>query len=86
VILPLEPTPHGQMVVKGSPVKRRGRSCRRWQLFGLRLDLRGSPHLGMHHRFRNPRRSHVTPCREYRKSPSSGRVGWVSPSTTPPII
>jgi len=37
------------------------RSCRRWQLKVLQLYLRGDLRLGMHSRFRNPRRSHVAP-------------------------
>lgn len=37
------------------------RSCRRWQLFGLQVDLRGDLRLGMHLRVRDPRRSHVAP-------------------------
>jgi len=37
------------------------RSCRRWQLYGLQLYLRGDLRLGMHSEFRNPRRSHVAP-------------------------
>ena len=41
--------------------KQRVRSCRRWQLYGLQLDLRGTLHLGMHLRFRDPRRNQVTP-------------------------
>ena len=39
------------------------RSCRRWQLKVLQLYLRGDLRLGMHSRFRNPRRSHVAPDR-----------------------
>ena len=37
------------------------RSCRRWQLYGLQMDLRGNLLLGMHLRFRDPRRSQVAP-------------------------
>ena len=37
------------------------RSCRRWQLCWLQLDLRGDLSLGMHPEVRDPRRSHVTP-------------------------
>ncbi|AAU91269.1 hypothetical protein MCA2630 [Methylococcus capsulatus str. Bath] len=37
------------------------RKRRRWRLFGLQMDLRGHLHLGMHLRFRDPRRSHVAP-------------------------
>lgn len=41
--------------------KQRVRSCRRWQLYWLQLDLRGGLPLGMPLRFRDPRRSHVAP-------------------------
>ena len=41
--------------------KQRVRSCRRWQLNGLQLDLRGALPLDMPLRFRDPRRSQVTP-------------------------
>ena len=37
------------------------RSCRRWQLYGLQLVLRGDLSLGMHSKFQHPRRSHVAP-------------------------
>ena len=37
------------------------RSCRRWQLYGLQLVLRGGLPLGMHTEFRDPRRSQVAP-------------------------
>jgi len=37
------------------------RSCRRWQLNGLQMDLRGNLHLGMHLGFCDPRRSQVAP-------------------------
>ena len=37
------------------------RSCRRWQLNGLQLVLRGDLSLGMHSKFQYPRRSHVAP-------------------------
>ena len=37
------------------------RSCRRWQLCFLQLDLRGDLHLGMHLRFCDPRRNQVSP-------------------------
>ncbi|MFT4564473.1 MAG: hypothetical protein ACI9BW_004239 [Gammaproteobacteria bacterium] len=69
--------------------KLRVRSCRRWQLSFLQLDLRGALHLDMHLRFRDPRRSQVTPfgvrfleCLEYTRfalSSSSlecGLVDW----------
>ena len=42
-------------------IKRRVRSCRRWQLYGLQLDLRGALPLGMPLRFRDPRRNQVAP-------------------------
>jgi|GEM_PF-855638 len=41
--------------------KRRVRSCRRWQLCFLQLDLRGTLPLGMPLRFRDPRRNQVAP-------------------------
>jgi len=41
--------------------KRRVRSCRRWQLCFLQLDLRGPLPLGMPLRFRDPRRNQVAP-------------------------
>ena len=42
-------------------IKRLGRSCRRWQLFILQLDLRGFLPLGMPLRFHDPRRSQCAP-------------------------
>ncbi len=42
-------------------IKQLERSCRRWQLKSLQLVLRGILHLGMHLRFRDPRRSQVAP-------------------------
>ena len=42
-------------------IKQRVRSCRRWQLCGLQLDLRGALPLGMPLRFRDPRRNQVAP-------------------------
>lgn len=44
--------------------KRRVRSCRRWQLCFLQLDLRGTLPLGMPLGFRDPRRIQVAPCLE----------------------
>ncbi len=41
--------------------KRRVRSCRRWQLYKVQVDLRGNLHLGMPLGFRYPRRSLVRP-------------------------
>ena len=41
--------------------KQRVRSCRRWQLSKVQLDLRGLLPLGMPLRFRDPRRSRDAP-------------------------
>ena len=42
-------------------IKQLVRSCRRWQLNWLQLDLRGNLFLGMHLGFCDPRRSQVAP-------------------------
>jgi len=42
-------------------IKPLGRSCRRWQLNSLQLDLRGDLHLGMLRWLCNPRRNQVAP-------------------------
>ena len=51
------PQPDGTLL----GIKQRVRSCRRWQLCSLQLDLRGFLPLGMHLEFRYPRRSQVAP-------------------------
>jgi len=55
-------------------IKQRVRSCRRWQLCGLQLDLRGPLPLGMPLRFRDPRRNQVAPfgvCAAYAFTPAA---------------
>jgi hypothetical protein len=42
-------------------IKLRVRSCRRWQLYKVQMDLRGILHLGMPLGFCYPRRSQVRP-------------------------
>ena len=59
------------------------RSCRRLQLKGLQLYLRGNLCLGMHSKFRYPRRSHVAPVfvetRVYRTSVWPQRANTMKP-------
>ena len=59
--------------------KQRVRSCRRWQLCGLQLDLRGALPLGMPLRFRDPRRNQVAPygdCAAYASVVATHSLRW----------
>jgi hypothetical protein len=55
--------------------KQRVRSCRRWQLYWLQVDLRGVLPLGMPLRFHDPRRNRDAPLRSLVERQSTGKPG-----------
>ena len=59
-------------------IKQLERSCRRWQLYWLQLDLRGELHLDMHLGIRNPRQSQVAPGIVFKSSAMSIAVTAVT--------
>jgi len=79
---------HGHVPAGGSlSIKQRERSCRRWQLCWLQLDLRGHLPLGMHLGLHHPCQSQVAPevlerqCNSplARRAPEIARRGRRSP-------